>query len=81
MKLVNVVEFENFVSFVLEDDGEKVSAQYRPRQLWRDEKDAWHVKRDERPVHITRSRPAAQTRAGVSDEAIDTLAAAAINDR
>jgi hypothetical protein len=81
MKLVDVVEFENFVSFVLEDDGEQVSAQYRARQLWRDEKDVWRVKRNERPVHITRSAVIAKTKPDVSGEVINTLAAAAINER
>jgi hypothetical protein len=79
MKLVDVVEFENFVSFVLEDEGKQVSAQYRPDQLWRDDKDAWHVRRDQHPVHITRGP--AKTKPGVSHEMIDALATADTGDQ
>jgi hypothetical protein len=46
-----VTEFENFVSFVLEDGDHWVMKQYRSDQVWRDRKSIWHVQKDEQPFY------------------------------
>lgn len=57
MKLANVMEFENFVTFVFDEGSRRVCAQYRTEQVWKDENDVWHVSKDRQPFHISTLPP------------------------
>jgi hypothetical protein len=71
-KLIDVLEFNHFISFVMEEGDELISVQYQADQAWRDEEHVWHVARDAVPVHI--SRKPAPHRGELSDRLMDTLA-------
>ena len=71
--IIDVLEFNNFVSFVVEEGNEVVSIQYQAGKVWRDEGDVWHVARDAMPSHISRQPVADKPKLKVSDGLMDAL--------
>lgn len=54
MKVVDILKFDHFVSFVADDDGDEVKIQYRADQVWEDDRRVWHVAQDAAPLHVSR---------------------------
>src|SRR5262249_17762763 len=78
--LVDVLEFEHFITFVVEEGGELISVQYHADQTWKNEDRVWHVARDAVPIHVSR-KPAPPAKGKSSGGLMDTLAGTLAYDR
>lgn len=76
MKVVEVLVYEHFVSFLLEeDDGRRVSVEYRADQVSQDPEGEWSIGDDKEPFHVAAQRAA--PRIGISKTLMLALAEAA----
>lgn len=59
MRVVEVTTYEHFVSFLLEeDDGRRVSVDYRGDQVWRNAEGEWSIGDEREPFHVAAQKPA-----------------------
>jgi len=55
---IEIIEYQNFVSFVLEDQrGNRIHVQYRRDQVWLDQSEIWQINDEQRPFHVARLPP------------------------
>ena len=80
MKVHEITEYQNFVSFIVESsDAGCVHVQYRRDQVWQDEQGIWHIAEGEqKPFHISRlSRPSYEKQQKLSLHLVQAMGTAA----
>jgi hypothetical protein len=51
MRLVDLIEFDHCVCFVVECDKDQICIQYKSDDIWQDDKGIWQIRPDSLPFH------------------------------